>query len=402
VTPHLRVCVATTVFPRWYGHGEGTFIWQFVKVLRRQEMEVAVVAMHSPGLPERETWEGIEILRPPYWWPADAEMLRKDGGGLPINFRRYWLARLQLPALLLAHGAAIARMAKGCDLIHTHFTVSTAAALATQAWHRLPVVATVHGSDIFQVPKLPLGAAFTRNTLRRSTAVTTVSAALREACLALGVPAAQVSVVSNSVDTDTYAPPPAGAIDEREPVVLFVGSLIARKGVDTLVRAMADVSAVLPGYRLVLVGDGPEQDNLAALASSLGIGGAVEFPGFLSQAEVAHWMQRARLFVLPSNEEGQGVVLLEAMASGTPVVASHVGGIPEVMADGTGCLTPPGDVQAMARQMLAILADPARWQQFSRAGRRHVEQHYSPRVIGACYRELYAAILAEKGPADQG
>ncbi len=160
MTPPLRVCVATTVFPHWCGHGEGTFIWQFVKALVGQGIEVRVVAMHSPGLPLRERWEGVQIVRPRYWWPVQAEMLRKDGGGLPINFRRYRLARVQLPALLLAHTAAIGRAARGCDLVHAHFTVAAAAALASQPWHRLPVVTTVHGSDIFQVPKLPLGAAF--------------------------------------------------------------------------------------------------------------------------------------------------------------------------------------------------------------------------------------------------
>ena len=287
VSSHLRVCVATTVFPRWPGHGEGTFIWQFIKVLRQQQIEVTVVAMHSPGLPTRDNWEGVEILRPPYWWPAGAEMLRKDGGGLPINFRRYRLARIQLPALLLAHGAAIVRAARGCDLIHAHFTVSAAAALAMQTWHRLPVVVTVHGSDIFQVPKLPLGATFTRNTLRRSAAVTTVSTALCDACLALGVPAAQLRVVSNSVDMVAYTPAHHSTFKEREPVVLFVGSLITRKGVDTLVRSMAGVLQVLPGYRLVVVGEGPEQENLTAIAVRLGIAPAIEFPGFLSQAGVA-------------------------------------------------------------------------------------------------------------------
>ena len=246
----LRVCVATTVFPRRLGDGEGPFIWQFVKVLRQQQIDVTVVAMHSPGLPTRDNWEGVEILRPPYWWPVGAEMLRKDGGGLPINFRRYPLARAQLPALLAAHGAAIGRAAKGCDLIHAHFTVSAAAALAMRAWHHLPVVTTVHGSDVFQVPKLPLGTKFTRSVLRQSAAVTTVSTALCDACRALDVPPSKVSVISNSVDTTAYAPPAEQTMVGREPLVLFVGSLITRKGVDTLVRAMAQVVATLPGYRL--------------------------------------------------------------------------------------------------------------------------------------------------------
>jgi glycosyltransferase involved in cell wall biosynthesis len=111
-------------------------------------------------------------------------------------------------------------------------------------------------------------------------------------------------------------------------------------------------------------------------------------------------MRRARLFVLPSTEEGQGVVLLEAMASGTPTVATNVGGIPEVMGDlvarGLGRLSPPGDVTALAAHMRAVLDDPAHWQELSLAGRRHVEQHFSPATIGGCYHDLYAELLAHK------
>ena len=402
LTP-LRVCVATTVFPHWCGHGEGTFIWQFVKALRLQAIDVRVVAMHSPGLPTHDVWEDVEIVRPPYWWPMRAEMLRKDGGGLPINFRRYPLARVQLPALLLAHTAAIAGAARGCNLVHAHFTLAAAAALAAQLRHRLPVVTTVHGSDIFQVPKLPLGAAFTRTTLRRCAAVTTVSTALAEACAALDVPPAQLSVIPNSVDTDLYAPRPQSGWAEREPFVLFVGSLIARKGVDTLIRAFAQLLRHQPDaageqrLRLVLVGEGPQQAQLAALAAELGIAESVVFAGFLTQAEVADLMRRARLFVLPSREEGQGVVLLEAMASGAPVVASAVGGIPEVVQPGTGCLVPPDDVQALAAQMSALCREAGPWEQLSRAGRLHVERHYAPQSIGARFRQLYESVLARQG-----
>ena len=188
-----------------------------------------------------------------------------------------------------------------------------------------------------------------------------------------------------------------GDWDEREPVVLFVGSLIARKGVDTLLRAFAALASDLPEYRLVLAGEGPEQANLAALAESLGVAARVEFAGFLPQAGIAARMRQARLFVLPSNEEGQGVVLLEAMASGLPVVASSVGGIPEVVVEGTGRLFPAGDAAALAGQMRAVLTGPALWRQLGAAGRRHVEEHYSPAAIGACYRALYETVLARAG-----
>jgi glycosyltransferase involved in cell wall biosynthesis len=392
----LTVCVATTVFPRWLGDGEGTFIWQLVRMLRQQEIAVRVVAMHSPGLPHREQWDGVPIVRPPYWWPAGAEMLRKDGGGLPVNFRRYPRARVQLPTLILAHARAIAREARGSALVHAHFTLSAAAARLAQPMHRLPVVATVHGSDLFQVPKLPLGRAFTRQTLQAAAAITAVSQALRGACVEVGVPAERVQVISNSIDTAAYAPPAPVDWATRAPAILYVGSLIPRKGVDTLVAAMPALLAALPGVRLAIIGDGPEEAALRRQAEALSLAGQVDFLGFQPQAVVRAWMQRARLFVLPSREEGQGVVLLEALASGTPVVASRVGGIPEVLGNGTGILVEAGNAPALAGAMIELLSSPSQWEALSAAGLRHVQRHYSMQVIGERYQALYASVLARR------
>ena len=387
----MRICLATTVFPRWPGDGEGPFIWQFVRVLRQQGIEVRIVAMHSPGTPVYEQWEGVEIVRPEYWWPSRFEKLRKDGGGLPINFRRYRLARIQLLPLLFVHAVTLMRLGRDCTLVHGQFTFSAAAAVVAQAVHRRPVVATVHGSDIFQVPALRFGTSFTRHTLMRCAAITTVSSALAGVCASMNIPASRLHVIANSIDTEFFAPPTNG---ERATAILFVGSLIRRKGVDTLIHAMPQVLAVHPGQRLVIIGEGPEEAALRSLSANLGIDGEVDFLGFQSQKSVRAWMQRAELFVLPSREEGQGVVLLEALACGTPVVASQVGGIPEVIIEGIGVLVEPDNAPLLAQEIIGLLSDAAWRQQCSRAGRRYVEERYSPQTIGARYKALYEAVAS--------
>jgi glycosyltransferase involved in cell wall biosynthesis len=150
------------------------------------------------------------------------------------------------------------------------------------------------------------------------------------------VPPDRLTVVPNGVDTAKFIP---ASLAEREPTILFVGSLIPRKGANYLIDAMPRVLAALPGYRLVMLGDGPDEQALRKQAAALGIADCIDMLGFRPQAEVVAQMRRARLFVLPSLEEGLGVVLLEALACGTPIVASAVDGIVDAVT-GVGAVPP--------------------------------------------------------------
>ena len=98
LTAMIRVCMAATTFPRWAGDGEGAFVWGLAHALVQQGATVRVVALHSPGAATHEVIDGVEVLRPRYWWPEHQESLRRGGGGLPVTLRDYPLARVQLPA----------------------------------------------------------------------------------------------------------------------------------------------------------------------------------------------------------------------------------------------------------------------------------------------------------------
>jgi glycosyltransferase involved in cell wall biosynthesis len=389
----LRVCIATTSFPRRPGDGRGSFIYEECRALQALGVRIRVVTPHSPGAKTRETVEGMEIFRPPYLWPERLEAIDAAGGGLPS----FWEARRLGRAAVLPYGMslalAVARIACGCDLIHAHWSLPAYAAWITRGLHRKPLVCTILGSDIYRGMQIPLAGGLARRALNGASRILALSRALAEAAQARGVNADRMTVIPLGVDCAAFHP----GDDRREKVILFAGSLIERKGVRHLLAAIAELRASFPDYRLVLLGDGAQRAELEALAASLGIRQIVEFAGEQPPAAVAEWMRRAALFVLPSLEEGLGAVLLEASASGTPVVASKVGGIPEVITEGTGRLVMPGNPAALAEAIGGLLRKPDQLRAMGLRARERASSRFDWPQIAARILAEYSQALA--GPA---
>lgn len=394
----MKVCMVATTFPRWEGDGQGAFIWELARAVKRQGVDVQVVALHTPKSKTFEVMEGIGVARPRYWWPEEAESLRKDGGGLPITLRKYPLARVQLPFFMARHTLAIAHHARTSDVVHAHWTLSGAAALLGRAIHGKPVLVTIQGSDIFQGAKSRAGAWFTRTVLNGSSQVTALSHALKDAAVAAGTRPDKIVLVPNGVDIHRFMPPTndaRGDVGQEPQTLLFTGFLIKRKGVNHLLDALALLPDDVPPYRLVIVGEGPEEADLRAQVQALGLHAKVEFAGFQSQTVVQDWMRRARVFVLPSLEEGQGVVLLEALASGTPVVASDVDGIRDVITPDVGCRVPVANAHALAVGIEMMLrTDAATWQAMSHAARLRAVDVYDWDTIAVRFVEIYTRLAA--------
>ena len=205
------------------------------------------------------------------------------------------------------------------------------------------------------------------------------------------MPANKIVVVPDGIDTQRFAPAVlnTGTNGERENVVVFAGSLIERKGVRFLLEAAAKVVVAVPDCRFVIAGDGLQRATLVQQAQQLGLAECVQFTGELTQDQLRDWMQQARVFVLPSLEEGLGVVLLEAMACGTPCVGTRVGGIPDVVVPGTGLLVPPADATALAQSILKLLQNPAQWRAFSLAARQRAQACYSWPVIAGQLMQVF-------------
>jgi glycosyltransferase involved in cell wall biosynthesis len=185
------------------------------------------------------------------------------------------------------------------------------------------------------------------------------------------------------VDTRVYP-------SDRPSIILFTGSLIKRKGVRYLLDALALLPSDLPSYRAVIVGEGPEEGALRKQVTALGLADRVEFMGFQPQSVVSEWMRQARIFVLPSLEEGQGVVLLEALASGTPVIASDVDGIRDVVVPEVGKRVPAADPSALAAALEQLLrSDADAWKCMSQAARQRAVDVYDWDKIGVHFAQIY-------------
>jgi glycosyltransferase involved in cell wall biosynthesis len=385
----MKVCFVTTNFPRHLDDSEGTFVWKAARAVAKHGHQVQVIAQHWPGLPTREWMENVEVIRPRYWWPESGEILRKEGGGLPIIWRKSWLARFQMIPFILVHTLAVARYARDCDVIHAQWTLSAGSAWLARFLHRRPILVTLHGSDIFQAAHMWPGSWLTCRVLRGCDHIIAVSQALAEATTQIGIPRASITVVPDGVDLTHFT---SSSSDRQEPLILYVGSLIKRKGVVYLLEAMASIVRAYPSCRLVIVGGGPERPSLENVASNLDLNEQVTFAGSQTPDQVLNWMQRAKLFVLPSVEEGLGVVLLEALACGIPIVASHVGGIPEVVTPDVGVLVPPADANSLAEAIGQLLGDDHQWAQMSANARARAENHYDWHQIAAQFITIYERI----------
>ena len=288
------------------------------------------------------------------------------------------------------------------DLVHVHYAIPH----ATSAWiahemlgeeRDLKIVTTLHGTDITLVGLHPSFHAITRFSILRSHGLTAVSKFLkRETVRDFTVPEERVEVIPNFIDTAVYRPGlvpshRATLAPDGEKIVMHISNFRAVKRAEDVVSVFAKLTAKQPS-RLVLVGDGPERPRVLMRAEELGVRDRVMFLG--KHTSVHEVLSCADLFLLPSASESFGLVALEAMACGAPVVASNVGGLPEVIEHGTsGYLFDVGDIDAMAEAGLRILGDDEHWRSLSEAGRALAEERFSSERVVPQYERYYEQVL---------
>jgi glycosyltransferase involved in cell wall biosynthesis len=319
---------------------------------------VTVLTPAAPGYPGREEAEGVHVRRVRYFWPASAQRLA-HGHGIPWNLRESWCARLNVPAFMLAFAWAIQRGARRADVVHCHWGVLGAVAVALRPLHRRPVVVTSHGSD------LSTGIApirwVSRWALRRADAVTTPSPDYVELCAQIRGGAVDVHFTPHGVappgDWQAVCRMRGEARRPGGPHLVSVGRLIRERRHAALVRAMVALRQQHPEATLTLVGDGPEAAALRALAGGLGLGDAVRLPGAVAPADVPQFLLEADLYVSPTTVETFGLAAVEAAAHGLPVVTTRVGFPPELVGADGGWTVPPGDDEALQGALAEAAGD---------------------------------------------
>ena len=386
----MKVTICTTNFPRWKGDFRVPFILEAARAISDHGNEVKVLTMHTPGANTHEFFEEIEVFRAKYL-PEKMEVLQKDASGIPEAWRKGLFPKFATLPFLIRFTCLTGKEAKGSDIIHCNWSLSGLAAYLSKFMHKAPYIITVQGSDVFKTIHIPIVRNIIGLALRKASHIIALSNELKTATIRFGVPAEQITVIPNGVNISQF---PVGSKEGRKNQLIFVGSLIERKGVSYLIQAMANLVAVRPDIRLVIVGEGKDRGLLEELTNQLGLQANVIFMGTQPQDKVSELLRESRLFILPSVEEGQGVVLVEALASGTPCIGSRVGGIPDVITPDVGKVVDAGDVQGLSAAIKSFLIDNDLWETASSNARIRAETHYDWHSLAERMIEIYRTVIS--------
>ena len=337
----LRVAFLASEYPPHVYGGLGTHVHALTTALAARGTRIELF------VPRREGYD------PP---PPGVELHHVAAGRASSN-EQFWLQFCRrATAMVRQRGGAI-------DLIHSHDWMTVLAGIPLRRLLNAPLIYSVHLPQV-TAPHRPienLGLVWADCVLVNSRAVT-------EEIARRGLPISSMRVIPNGVDPDSFVPADASRAD---PYVLYVGRLVAQKGVDVALHAFGILLRRCPATRLVVVGDGDQALYLKRVVRYLGIAPRVAFVGWQRGQSLVNLYQQAAVVVVPSLYEPFGMVALEAMACGRPVVASSTGGLAEVVEhDVTGYLVRPGDHLELAQRLAALLLDPARAARLGAAGRR--------------------------------
>ncbi len=384
----MKILVASHLYPNASTLATGSFVHNQVRFLRAYcAIEVISPTPWFPPLPGFGRWSGygsvqrqevmdeVEVARPPYF-------------ALPrrVLFSRIWRSYL----------AALQRTIRTPpDLIHAHCAYPDG--LAAVHYGRrlgLPVVITVHGHDIRDLPRKPRWGELVFEALEQAAVVVSNGRDLYGRMQDLGIPAHKMEIIPNGVDCQVFR-----SDFTRRPGVqgwrlLYVGRFDRRKGIDVLLQAMALVRRKRDDVQLTLIGGGETTGTAGGFlrqAEALGLQDCVEFLDELPWFQISNHMSAADVFVLPSLYESFGLVLVEAMACGLPLVATRCGGPNTIVEEGIGVLVGVDDVEDLARGIEEVLKSYSTYDR--QAIRQRAKEKYDYRQIAARIHRVYEAVL---------
>ncbi|MES2357834.1 MAG: glycosyltransferase family 4 protein [Gemmatimonadota bacterium] len=382
VSQDSQSCPPVLLVTPWYGgNGVGLVVEGIAHALCDLGVTVAVFQLAPDGwLPHSRRGRKGELIVSVCLRPMSSSQSRS---------RRF---AAQLRGLLAK--SVVVRLVRrfGLKVAHFHYALPEYVMV-----HRICVqsglqcLLTFHGSDVVVNMAEPRAREATALLLKSCRAVTAVSDALRRDVIALFPDSAPFTyTVHNAVPEDILAEALHATAGSRDIDVLFVGYLAPHKGADVLIQAIACVAKSVSPLRVVIAGDGPDAPKLARMVDELGIHRSVSFVGWKSRAELAPLYLRSRVLSVPSRREGFGLVVVEGQVCGAAVVASAVGGIPEIITDGrTGLMVSPDDSHALAAALTRLLQDEPARLAIAEAARTNALRKFSPTAMASRYCDVY-------------
>lgn len=400
-----KLLVTTSTFVRNSDDPQPRFVLNLVKGLSAY-FNVVVLAPSHAGLPPVEQVEGIRVVRFRYAPLKSLETLAYSGG-IMSQLKRQPFKWLLVPLFFWGQRRALRQLLRGedFDAINAHWAIPQGLiATSLRTTNRPPVIATCHGGDVYPFHGSPLKPLLNA-ALRRSTKVVPVSRELTVLCQGLlgsSAPKDKVSTVPMGVSLPSYenaraAPEIASLKAEGVFTAMFVGRLVEKKGVKSLLDALkllrSDDNTRHP-LKLAIVGDGVDREFLESYAADGDLGDSVKFLGWRSHTDLPHLLAAADVCVVPSvhadtnDKDGLPVVLLEAAASETTIIASEIAGIPDFISHRkNGLLFPPGDVKALADHLRLVITDRALARKLAQQAREDVKA-FEWQVIAEKYADI--------------
>jgi len=394
------ILVLTSTYPRWKDDVEPAFVSQLCKQLARVYQPI-VLAPHYPGASRHEYIDDIEIFRFRYFLPF-AEHLAYDGGILS-NLGKNPLKLLLVPFFLVSQLYWILRLcsSRRIRLIHAHWLIPQgllAVLVRKLRCNDIKVLCTSHGGDLYSM-KSGLMNGLKAYVLRNADHVTVVSTAMHRHLRETGRLPGNISVQPMGVDlSGTFTP---GASSGKATDLLFVGRLVEKKGVATLIESLALLKEEFPDLKLTCVGDGPERHALEHRARELRVSNMISFRGAVPNHEIPGFYQVTRIAVVPSliassgDQEGLGLVAVEALGCGCAVIVSDLPALQDVVEDNhNGLVFRAGDPADLADNLRRLLLDEALYDRLTAAARQSVTGKFDWQKVGDGYIDTVGRCLA--------
>jgi glycosyltransferase involved in cell wall biosynthesis len=378
----------TWEFPPRIVGGLARHVYYLSKALAKIGIEVTVITLEFPGAPWSETIDNVNVER------VRVEIGNPNFLSWVFLFNHFMEKRFAL-------------LKRSIDIIHGHDWLVALASIATKHFTNKPLVFTYHSTERGRVGTLSTSDSFTIDSIEwwcgyeASKIIVTSKSMLNEITNTFKIPNDKISIIPNGIDisefniqVNPFEIKRNIGIGEDKKLVLFVGRITSQKGVTYLIQAVPKILSSHPDARFVIVGDGWELGTIKNMIYSMGLGEYVKTLGFLPDHTVKSLMKAADVMVVPSIYEPFGIVALEAMASGTPLVASDVGGLSELVEHGkTGLKIYPANPDSIAWGINTILSNPQWARTMAQNALAIVKEKYSWEAIAAKTAELYRKLL---------
>jgi len=409
----IKVLVLTTTFPRWKNDTTPAFVYELSKRLKEAELEIVVLAPHCEGAKRFEIMDGLKVYRFPYFYPVKYQRLAYGGGILP-SLKRSNLAKVQVPLLFLSelfYAFKIIREEK-IDVIHSHWIIPNGlvGAICKKVLRKKHLL-TLHAAGLFALERLPLKKEIANFVVVHCDKITVVSSYIHGILLNLIQPKIsdniknKTEIVPMGVNTSLFRPNTNKnelkikySIKSKN-VLLFIGRLAEKKGLEYLIKAMPEVLSKSPNTELIICGNGSLKKEMEQLVKEMDLEKFVRFTGYITSDEKIDYLILSDILLVPSivaqsgDTEGLPVVILEGLSAGKPIIASNVGGISDAIKDGkNGFLVEQKNVKQIEDTVLELLDNEDSKEMFSKNA-LETSKKYDWEIIGGEYEKIIRSVL---------